>query len=272
MVQCGRHYPPCQPHPRTPKRPRRRFVSLSLSADGMGAEPRSLPAAPPTLSRDDSGRVRDQVQHQTSPVCVSRSRPDGPEHGRPVLRLARPGPVCVSSLPAGPEGVTETVTHGVRHDFDRPPTVEPVSSLPPLVSPGRGADPPPLPSGLAAAAGRVLTPPGPPAALSSRLQTELQILQKEEFSVGVLDRLTSDRRPRTLMVYDAMEGLHGVLPTTFAFPARPLHTTVGRILRTLVCPRRSFAPRRSRATAPVSPEYTGYKEVMTPVPTLDSRH
>ena len=51
----------------------------------MGAEPRSLPAAPPTLSRDDSGRVRDQVQHQTSPVWVSRSRPDGPEHGRPVF-------------------------------------------------------------------------------------------------------------------------------------------------------------------------------------------
>ena len=35
------------------------------------------------------------------------------------------------------------------------------------------------------------------------LQTELQIWQKEEFSGGVLDRLTSDRRPRTLMVYDA---------------------------------------------------------------------
>ena len=35
------------------------------------------------------------------------------------------------------------------------------------------------------------------------LQTELQIWQKEEFSGGVLDRLTSDRRPGTLMVYDA---------------------------------------------------------------------
>mgnify|MGYP003416754386 CR=1 FL=1 len=203
VVRCGKDHASCQPHSRMTERACGRPVSLSLPSNRMGAESRGFPGVAPSFSAHGDRPVCHEIQRKASPLCVTRPGSTGAIYGRPIVRVASPGPLCLSSVPTSDESSSEGPHGRMRHDPDHPLAVESVLDYAVAFPSSGNTDMPPTPTGPPASERPSTSAPRATGTVASRVQTELPILQKEEFTPAVLDRLTSDRRPGTLAVYGA---------------------------------------------------------------------